>query len=245
MMRFVLAASAFCLLAAPARADVIWWTYHLRQLECTNSGGGYPLEVAINGCNMIIRSNNATGVVRAAAFRHRGDAYRDLGDLDRAHADYTQALRYDATMAAAYARRGDVRLRRGDYAGAEQDFVRVMEFWQESSTGPRGLCHARAALGRLDEARADCQEALRRRPTDTNARAALGLLRLRQGDDARAWEDFDDALFNRPDEARFRYGRGVAALRLGRVEEGQADISAATAADAEIAAIFAREGVTP
>ncbi len=41
------------------------------------------------------------------------------------------------------------------------------------------------------------------------------------------------------------YGRGIARLRLGQTAEGQADIAAATARDANVAARFAGYGVTP
>jgi hypothetical protein len=45
--------------------------------------------------------------------------------------------------------------------------------------------------------------------------------------------------------ASARFGRGLTQLRLGRQAEGQADLEAAQAAQPEIAADFAKYGLTP
>lgn len=230
--------------APDARADTQWWVQHLRQLECTNSGGGYSAEVSINGCNAIIRSNNSIGTVRADAYRHRGDRYRELGDLERALGDYNQAIRYNAELAPAYIRRADIYLAQGNLAGAESDYERVIELLPQSPTGYSGRCRVRAVAGQYDLARADCDAALELRPTHADSFANRGLISLRTGAYDAAYADFDAALANSR-QPRYRYGRGVAALRLGRTEEGREDIADAVEDDAGVAEIFAREGVIP
>lgn len=234
-----------CVAAAPeAHADTQWWVQHLRQLECTNSGDGYSAEVSINGCNAIIRSNNAIGTVRADAYRHRGDRYRELGDLERALRDYNQAIRYNAELAPAYVRRAEIYLAQGNLEGAEADYARVIEISPESPAGFSGRCRVRAIAGQYDLARADCDAALALRPTHADSFANRGLISLRTGAYDAAYADFDAAFANSR-QPRYRYGRGVAALRLGRAEEGQEDIADAVEDDAGVAEIFAREGVTP
>jgi Flp pilus assembly protein TadD len=72
-----------------------------------------------------------------------------------------------------------------------------------------------------------------------------GLVGIKQGKFAEAWADYDAALRARPGFAGFLYGRGIAALRLGRTEEGKADLAQATQLDANIARTYAGYGVTP
>ena len=70
MFRIALAVASLLALATPAHADVLWYTYALRQQECDNYGN--EPEVSIRGCSVIIRSNNVTGERRAAAYPRRG-----------------------------------------------------------------------------------------------------------------------------------------------------------------------------
>ena len=53
------------------------------------------------------------------------------------------------------------------------------------------------------------------------------------------------ALVRDQGNAHYLYGRGIAALRLGRTQEGQADLAAARAADSAVAASYESYGVTP
>ena len=68
-------------------------------------------------------------------------------------------------------------------------------------------------------------------------------LRVRSNDEA--WTDFDAAIFNGRRTAQTLFGRGVAAMRLGRPREGRADIAAAEELQAGIGTTFASYGVTP
>ncbi len=72
-----------------------------------------------------------------------------------------------------------------------------------------------------------------------------GLLSLKQRHDQDAWNDYNSAARRTENNAAYLYGRGIAALRLGRTSEGQADIAAATARDANIASLYQGYGVTP
>lgn len=79
-----------------------------------------------------------------------------------------------------------------------------------------------------------------RRPLDRRLHGEL-----KQGRFQDAWNDYDTAVRGDASIAHFRYGRGIATLRLGRTAEGQADLAAAAALDANIAATYAGYGVTP
>jgi tetratricopeptide (TPR) repeat protein len=247
MLRLVVPLLAAALaLVAPAHADNLWLLYVQRQEECENTGNAYPLDVSIRGCSMIIRSNNVTGLARAAAYRKRADRYREAEDVDRAIADYTQAIRYDADMAVAYTRRAGLHMRRSAYQRAADDYTQAIRVLPDHPSGYAGRCRALLfSNGSPQAARADCDEALRLRPDYTYALNARGILNLREGRFDEAWADFDAHVSGYSGVADSLYGRGVAAVRLGREADGRADIAEATALAPDIAQTFASYGVTP
>jgi hypothetical protein len=93
-------------------------------------------------------------------------------------------------------------------------------------------------------ARADCDRAIAM-GVGAGAFDTRGLLNLRSGDFEAAWADYDVAVRAAPASAHQLYGRGLAALRLGREEAGHADIAAAAALDASVVAAYQSYGVEP
>ena len=67
---------------------------------------------------------------------------------------------------------------------------------------------------------------------------------LRSNEVERAIADYDAVLRAAPKNAGALYGRGIAKLRKGDKEGGEADIAAANTLNAEIAKAFAKLGVT-
>jgi tetratricopeptide (TPR) repeat protein len=57
----------------------------------------------------------------AACFYNRGRSYAALNDLDRALADYDEALRRDPRVGAALVNRGLLLIRNGNFSGAKRD----------------------------------------------------------------------------------------------------------------------------
>ena len=111
-------------------------------------------------------------------------------------------------------------------------------------------CWARALWGQeLERAEADCSAALKLRAKESPEYAAVldsrGLVRLRRGNFRGAIADYDQALARRPHLAWSLYGRGIARLRLGQSDAGQADLAAANVESKDIAAHAAKYGVAP
>ena len=105
-------------------------------------------------------------------------------------------------------------------------------------------CWDRALFGRLEEALADCNEALRLAPDDPRALDSRGFTYLKLGRFEQAIADYDAALARDPREASTPYGRGLARLRSQMTPEGgRADLAAAKALAPGVAEEFARHGL--
>jgi tetratricopeptide (TPR) repeat protein len=63
-------------------------------------------DLRIRGCTAAIQSDKWRGEDLAWAYNNRGNAYKDKGEVDRAIADYDQALRLDPKYVKAYINRG-------------------------------------------------------------------------------------------------------------------------------------------
>src|ERR1700722_2556300 len=90
-----LAATALALMTAPVAAQT------LRDAKCTGSAN-IPWDEQIAGCSSAIESGQFPEKGRAVAFSNRGNAYLAKADLDRAIADYDQAIRLNPNYAFAF-----------------------------------------------------------------------------------------------------------------------------------------------
>src|SRR3974390_2757259 len=82
-------------------------------------------------------------------------------DFVAALADYNTALRLAPADVESLAERGDAHERAGMYDRAADDYSRLIAIEPGNAKAWNNRCWDRAVLGRLDEALADCSEALR------------------------------------------------------------------------------------
>lgn len=90
----------------------------------------------------------------------------------------------------------------------------------------------------LQEALADCNEALRLRPNDAATFDSRGLTYLRLGQLDNAIADYDAALALNPKAAVSFCGRGLAKLKKGDTVGGNTDIANAKTIQSDIAAAY-------
>ena len=113
-----------------------------------------------------------------------------------------------------------------------------------------GRCWTRASLNQdLAKALIDCNKALKLTgPSSTLTRhvlASRGLVLLRTGEYEKSIADYTASLKLEFKNAAALYGRGVDKMRMGKAEEGQADITEATWQWPRIADQFTERGITP
>ena len=198
----------------------------------------------IRSCSTLIESGRETSDKLAVAYNNRGIAYATKGDLDRAIADFSEAIRLDPKDAHAYNNRGSAYENKGDHDRAITDYDEAIRLDPKYALAYNNRCWSRALIGRdLDQALADCNESLRLSPGYAEALNTRGFVQFKLGAFDRAIADYSAAIAKNAKDAGSLYARGVAKLRSGDTAGGEADIATAKAIKADIATVYAGYGV--
>ncbi|OQW57285.1 MAG: hypothetical protein A4S17_04795 [Proteobacteria bacterium HN_bin10] len=238
---------AIALLAAPAIALAQALPLQMERwaAQCNNNNREYDANAARAACTAIIRSDNASSGARAFAYRQRGAVRLEQGDVEGALGDFGSAIRHNPHFTAAYISRASVYEAQRDYDRALLDYDQVLRIAPDFGPAYNARCWLKTLSGRdLISARSDCDRAIDM-GVGANAYDTRGLLNLRSGQFEAAWADYDRAVTLSPASAHQLYGRGLAALGLGREEAGRADIAAAIALDAAVAGAYQTYGFVP
>lgn len=93
-----------------------------------------------------------------------GGAHLDKGDLDRAIADYTEAIQLKPDFFAAYLNRGTAQRKKGEVDLAVADYTQAIQLKSDlyEAYTLRGICYGKK--GRYEEAIADFTKALEKKP---------------------------------------------------------------------------------
>ncbi len=192
----------------------------------------------------------------ALSLRDSGNAQRAVGEFDSALSLAENDLGNAGPQSPEYERRtrllGMILLERGETHKAlhngDQAIADFREGLRRSPHDPdlgNALCWTLAERGEaLDEARRACDQSLRDRPNHAPTLDSRGLVGLKQHRFQDAWNDYDAAT-RLGEGPSWVFGRGVAALRLGRTAEGQADIARAEAMSSEVRQFYAEFGIRP
>jgi tetratricopeptide (TPR) repeat protein len=181
--------------------------------------------VAATGCfNHALAQTTPDQPADANGFYQRGNSYEKQGDLDRAIADYDEAIRLDPKHANAFYNRGNAYTRKGDFDRAIADFSEAIRLNPKDSiaTTNRGSVYERK--GDFDRALADYNDAIRLDPKNALAFNNRCWLRATLGKElAKALSDCNLALLLAPNDANTMESRGFVYLRLDRIKESIAD----------------------
>jgi caspase domain-containing protein/tetratricopeptide repeat protein len=140
----------------------------------------------------------------------------------------------------AYFKRGRTYAIKHAYALAVHDFDEVIRLHPDGETY-NNRCWTRAALGDLQGALKDCDEALRLKPGLAIALDSRGLVDLKLGRNADAIKDYSASIDKDPRSVSSLFGRGLATKQSGG--DGTPDLELAKSMDANIGREFASYGV--
>lgn len=180
----------------------------------------------------------------ADAFFHRGVSHYERGAFDAAERDFEAALAADPNYRQAAQWRGYMgRAREDNYNARMVQITGLIEQRPNDAALRNNRCWLRVTAGReLDQALADCNEAVRLEPDNQNALDSRGLVHYKLGQYDAALADYDAALKGDPERGHYLFGRALALSALGRSEDAQAVFDAAEAAEPGIAALYATYG---
>jgi tetratricopeptide (TPR) repeat protein len=198
-------------------------------------------EARIIDCTQSINSGKWKGRDQAASYTNRGNGYRDKNDLDRAIADFNEAIRLDPNLAMAFLGRGIAFSDKGDNDRAIADFNEVIRLDPNFARAftVRGIVFS--AKGDLDRAIADLNEAIRLDPEDATAFLGRGVAYRAKGDNDRAIADYSESIRLDPESTRAFQNRASAYHAKGDNDRAIADFSEAIRLDPKSSqAYFAR-----
>jgi tetratricopeptide (TPR) repeat protein len=231
---------ALCALGANAQtqADLL--------MRCKSPG--VDIAASVRACTEAILSPENDNEARSFLYVDRAHGYELLGAGPLALADFDRALQLSKwNDDVVYRARAQFRLRRADYPNAIADFDRASEKTRRRNPEDLGWqCRVRAIAGvQLTVAKRQCDEALELRPGNPFLLETRGLLNIKSGKGQEAWDDYATFLRWTPESSAGLYGLGVAALLLGRNEEGARQIAVAKALNPDIEAEYTAYGITP
>jgi len=177
------------------------------------------------------------------AFQHRANSFAIKQEYDRALADFDRLMEFEPSRATADNLSAFVHSRRADYTNAMRDLNDALKLNPKYAVALNNRCEIRTILGALDEALVDCEESLRIEPNAAHTLDSRAVVHLMKGELDKAIADFDAALRINPTHAHALYGCGIARRLTGDAAGGEADVAAAQASNAKVAAEYDRYGL--
>ncbi len=223
-----------------------------KQARGCETGGTASPDQQIASCSALIQSGAGSNRDLATWFNNRGIAYKAKGDLDRAIADYDQAIRVDPSYAPALNSRGIAYKARGDIDKAIADYDRVIQLNPQSAPAYNNRGYAYFTKKSYDRAVADYDMALGLDPANALTLNNRGYAYFATKDYDRAIADYDRAIQVDPRPAMAGVGgrshvnvyinRGVAYAYKGDFDRAIADYNEALRLDPNDALAFSNRG---
>jgi tetratricopeptide (TPR) repeat protein len=182
---------------------------------------------------------------QAEIYLDQAAAWHEIGNRERTIEAVTRAESLRPGWALTNAKLGGLRFELGDVEAGRANIraaIRGFPLPEENNL----ICwYLALANVDLDEAIKACDRAIRAEPRNAAYVDSRAMLKLRLGDFAGAEADYISAYALDRGQAMSLYGRGYARIRLGREQQGRADIVRALEAQPDLAAEWARWGLVP
>lgn len=203
----------------------------------------------ISGCTALVAvgQEDAPGLYGFSAYYLRGSAYLDQGKYDLAIGDFDQAIGHHPNDWDSYSSRGDAHHARGDFKLAVDDYSAAMRLNPDGKGQLLAFrCRDRAIMDELQDALADCNQAIsiteEAHLFDFHFGArALTYLKLKQYQ--ASITDYERALQLNRKSASSWYGLGIAEEKSGNKKSATVDIARAKSLDRTIASTFLKWGI--
>lgn len=142
------------------------------------------------------------------AWRQRGEAQEERGDLDGAWSDYSRAIELEPQKIIARLKRGTLGTKLGRWEEAERDFAAALPVDPNYSPAVLLRGRLRERMGRIAEAASDYEKALQLRPRDLFGHLRRGALQWKRGDERGARQEFEFVLRHRKITSTARMAEG-------------------------------------
>lgn len=184
----------------------------------------------VSECTSVIQSG-ITGSPLETAYYRRGTSYLSQGQVDRALADFDQAVSLDPRDENARANRGVAYNERGDYDKAIGELTQALSLDRNDKFAYNNRGNAFAHKGEYDEAIADYDHAISLDPNYVVALNNRGRTYLIKGEYDKAIADLNHAISLNPQYARAYANRGEAYDYKGEYDKAIADLNHALSLD--------------
>ena len=222
-------------LSPPMLGTIYFW-----RAVAYNKKGDYPRVIEDAAASLKLQPN------QIALYNLRGSAYYDRGEYDIAIADFNDAIRVGPPSSIVFHNRGNAYRAKNDYARAIEDYSQAIKLSPNDapfSYQNRGV--SKQALGDLDGALADINEAIRSNVKMPSAYINRSTLWRTKGEFDRAIADDDEAIrlvkggapvptMTPPGSLLInaQVTRGLAYEAKGDIERARADFQSALSIDA-------------
>jgi tetratricopeptide (TPR) repeat protein len=118
------------------------------QRQCAASTGVTP-DQKLASCTAVIAAGLPTPQSLAIAYTNRGSAHYNKRDLDRAIADYDEAIRLNPKFAKSYYNRGVAREKKRSLQEALSDFEAYAQLVPSDPDGPKSMARVKSELSAM------------------------------------------------------------------------------------------------
>jgi tetratricopeptide (TPR) repeat protein len=184
----------------------------------------------------------ASGADRYEALYKSARAYMESGDVDRAIATLTEAIRCQPIAADAYYQRGKCLVAKGRHEDAIADYSQAIRLKPLSASFYNARSNAYIDRREYDKAVADCNTSMRLDPKFALAHVTRGNIYRIAWDYDKAIAEYSEAVRLDPGEPRAWNVRGVGYARKGMWDKAMADFTEAIRLDVRYSDAYYNRG---